>query len=188
MSNALRMLQGADDASPTVSVVLGRDGLPVGAVAGSRLDAAPGRVWSVVHDLERYPDRVPMIHRVRRRGPRVDMMLRLKVAVFSARFGFSAHVVAEAERWLELRHIAGEPDGLVVRFELTPIEEGRATWTTASVSFDVRSLGWLVKFFLRHHPEIQNGVLPGAALTLLGSLRDAVGRGADAAASTRQSR
>ena len=41
-------------------------------------------------------------------------------------------------------------------------------------SFEVESLGWLVKYFLKHHPEIRHGIFPGVALVLHDSLRRAV--------------
>ena len=40
--------------------------------------------------------------------------------------------------------------------------------------FDLMSLGWLAKYFLRHHPEIQFGIFPGVALVLVDSLRRAL--------------
>lgn len=36
------------------------------------------------------------------------------------------------------------------------------------------SLGWLAKYFLRHRPEIQFGVMPGVAVGLLESIRRAL--------------
>jgi hypothetical protein len=41
------------------------------------------------------------------------------------------------------------------------------------IGFDIESLGWLVKLFLKHHPEIQFGVFSGCALALLESMRTA---------------
>ena len=35
---------------------------------------------------------------------------------------------------------------------------------------------WLVKYFLRHHPEIQHGIFPGITLVLLDSIRRATSR------------
>ena len=49
--------------------------------------------------------------------------------------------------------------------------EDDACEVTTSVTYDIYSLGWLVKYFLRHHPEIQLGVFPGTVLTILDSLR-----------------
>lgn len=151
----------------------GPDGLPAGAI-GTMLIAAPvARVWEVVRDVGRYAQRVPMVHRASRNGDRVSMQLKFKLAIFSAKFGFTADLKAEEQRWLELQYVSGEPAEIRLRFELEPAEGDRATLTRAHVSFDIQSLGWLVKYFLRHHPEIQYGVFPGTTLVLLDSIRKA---------------
>jgi hypothetical protein len=66
-----------------------------------------------------------------------------------------------------------EPKDIRLRFTLTPTEGGRACSAEADVEFDLTSLGWMAKYFLRHHPEIQFGVFPGVALVLVDSLRRA---------------
>ena len=61
-----------------------------------------------------------------------------------------------------------------MRFELTPIDDGRACTVSGDGEFDLHSLGWLVKYFLKHHPEIQHGIFPGVALVLIDSLKRAL--------------
>jgi carbon monoxide dehydrogenase subunit G len=159
---------------PVVRVQLDDDALPIGAAGELRVPAPPAAVWRVVRDLAGYSRSVPMIDRVEVDGDRVTMKLRFRLAVFSARFGFSARMSSEEERWLALSYLSGEPAGIQIRFELCPLDEGRATLLAASISFDIQSLGWLVKFFLRHHPEIRYGVYTGSTLVLLDSVRRAV--------------
>ena len=60
-----------------------------------------------------------------------------------------------------------------LRFTLTPVEDGAACLVEGDGEFDLHSLGWLVKYFLKHHPEIQHGIFPGVALVLIDSLRRA---------------
>jgi hypothetical protein len=60
-----------------------------------------------------------------------------------------------------------------MRFSLTPIEGERACFVETEAGFDVQSLGWLVKYFLKHHSEIQHGIFPGITLVLLDSIRRA---------------
>ena len=72
---------------------------------------------------------------------------------------------------LELSHVEGEPRDLVLRFDVLPVEDPAQSVLVAGIGFDISSLGWLVKFFLKHHPEIQYGVFPGSALTLVDTLR-----------------
>lgn len=163
----------SDDQSPILKVRLGKDGRPIGAAATARIDQPVARVWSVISDMS-YAHFLPMVHRVQRSGDSVTFDLKFKVGFLSAGFQFTALATYEAERWLELRWTAGEPRDIRLRFHLTPIAEGRACLVEGDGEFDIYSLGWLVKFFLKNHPEIQFGVFPGVALVLIDSLRRAV--------------
>jgi len=163
--------------SPVVRVRLAPDGRPLAASAEGRIERPVGRVWEVIADVGRYAERVPMIHRVRRDGDRVTVDLRFKITLFSVGFQFTADATYEEEKWLELRWVAGEPRGIRLRFELEPADEGRATVMRSDGEFDADSLGWLAKYFLRHHPEIQYGIFPGVALALLDSMRRAAEAG-----------
>jgi hypothetical protein len=165
-------------AGPLLQVHLDAKGLPTRAVAAARIDATPARVWAIVTDVDRYPERVPMIHRIRRDGERVTVGLRFRVTLFSVGFEFTAEVRREAGRSLELRGVSGEPRGLLLRFDLSPLAGGSATLMQTSAELDVLSLGWLAKYFLGHHPEIQHGILPGVALALLDAMRRAALAGA----------
>jgi carbon monoxide dehydrogenase subunit G len=158
---------------PIVHVRESSDHRPIGASASTRVAAPPSRVWEVIADLERYPGRVPMIHRVRRSGDRITIDLKFKVAFFSVGFTFVADATYEAERWLELRWVSGEPRDIRLRFDLEPADDGRACIVRGDGEFDVHSVGWLAKYFLKHHPEIEYGIFPGVALSLIDSIRRA---------------
>ena len=162
---------------PLLAVHLGPDGLPSVAVAAGRIAATPARVWAVISDVDHYAGRVPMIHRVRKDGDRVTVGLRFKVAFFSMGFEFVAEERHEDERMLDLRGVSGEPRGLRLGFDLAPHAGGAETLLETHAEFDLLSVGWLAKYFLKHHPEIQYGVFPGVALSLLDSMtRAAEGR------------
>jgi ribosome-associated toxin RatA of RatAB toxin-antitoxin module len=158
---------------PVVKVRTAPDGKPLGATAVARIDHPVSVVWAALSDVERYAKHLPMVHRVHRRGDDLTFELRFKIGFFSVGFHFDAHATYEAERWLELRWTAGEPRGIKLRFTLTPTDDGRACTVEGEGEFDVMSLGWLTKYFLRHHPEIQFGIFPGVALVLVDSLRRA---------------
>ena len=158
---------------PIVHVRLSPDGRPAGASAETRIARPVARVWSVIADLDGYPGRVPMIDRVKRDGDRVTVHLKFKVALFSVGFTFTADATYEPERWLELRWVSGEPRGILLRFELEPADDGRACIVRGDGEFDAMSLGWLTKYFLKHHPEIEYGIFPGVALALIDSMRKA---------------
>jgi hypothetical protein len=158
---------------PLVEVRLGPDGLPAGARAAGRVAAPPARVWSVVSDVGSYVNRVPMIHHVRRDGTRVTVGLRFKVALFSVGFEFVAEARKEEGRTLELLGVSGEPRGLTLGFHLEPLAGGVETLLTTHATFDLHSVGWLAKYFLKHHPEIQYGVFPGVSLSLYDCMRRA---------------
>ncbi len=161
-------------ADPLVAIHTGPDGLPSGATAAARVAATPEQVWAVVSDIASYSGHIPMISKVTREGDRVKVHLKFRISLYSVGFDFTADGVYEENKWLEMRWVAGEPRELNIRFDLQPIEGG--TLVHARCSFDLSSLGWLVKYFLKHHPEIQWGVFPGTALTLLQSMRQAVER------------
>jgi hypothetical protein len=154
-----------------VKVRFGPDGRPVGAVAELRVDRPVADVWAVLADLQRFAERLPMVHRARRDGDRVTFDLKFKIGFFSVGFQFKAEATYEAEKWLELRWYEGEPRDVRLRFDLKPEDEGKACLVEGHGEFDVQSLGWLVKYFLRHHPEIQYGIFPGIALALVDTLR-----------------
>jgi ribosome-associated toxin RatA of RatAB toxin-antitoxin module len=149
--------------------------MPVGAGATSRIERPVTEVWAVLADVERYASFLPMVHRARRTGDDVTYDLKFRIGFFSVGFQFTAHATWEAEKWLELRWLSGEPEGIRLRFDVTPLEDGRACQVTGDGEFDLQSLGWLVKYFLKHHPEIQHGIFPGVALVLVDSLRRALG-------------
>jgi len=162
----------AAGAPPLIRVELGSDGLPAGAIAGVRVAAPPERVFAVLSDVQAYAGRVPMVHKVKLEGERVTVSLKFKISLFSVGFEFVADATKEDNRWLELRHVSGEPRELRLRFDVIP--DGGGSLVYAAISFDVMSLGWLAKYFLKHHPEIQYGIFPGASLALLDSMRRAV--------------
>jgi ribosome-associated toxin RatA of RatAB toxin-antitoxin module len=169
-----KVFADSDGRSPLVLVRMSPTGQALGASAVGRIERPVARVWEMVADVDRYPERVPMVHRLKRHGERVTVDLKFKVALFSAGFTFTADVVAnQGERWFELRWVEGEPRAIRLRFELSPLDDDRACLVRVDGEFDAMSLGWLVKFFLKHHPEIQHGVFPGVVLVLLDAMRRA---------------
>lgn len=158
---------------PIVRVRQAADGRPTGAAASARIERPVAQVWAVVADIERYARFLPMVHRTRRQGDSVTFELRFRIGFFSVGFQFTAAATYEAEKWLELRWTAGEPRDIRLRFSLTPTADGKACLVEGDGEFDLQSLGWLVKYFLKHHPEIQHGIFPGVALVLIDSLRRA---------------
>lgn len=161
-----------------LKVQIDRHGCARSATAVARIERPVSEVWRIVSDVDAYPGRVPMIHRVRldRRDarPRATVALKFKLSLFSVGFDFVVDVHSETERWVELRYVSGEPHGIRLRFDLEPAGDGAATLLRSTGEFDVMSLGWLAKYFLKHHPEIQFGVIPGVAVGLLEAMRNAL--------------
>jgi carbon monoxide dehydrogenase subunit G len=154
-----------------VEVELDGEGQATAGVAVARIDAPPARVFSAFREVERYAGRVPMIQRVRRGGDHVNVELRFRMPLFSVRFAFRAAFSERPPEWIDLRWVSGEPRGLHIRHDLEPLDGGSATRVRTRVGFDILSLGWLVKYFLHHHPEIRFGVFSGSALVLQDGLR-----------------
>ena len=159
--------------SVAVEVKVDDQGKPREATAEARIACSAARVWRVIEEVDRYPERVPMIHRVRLDGDRATVDLKFKIALFSVGFTFVVDVKSEKEKWLELKYVSGEPRGIILRFDLEPVDDGKACVLKSTGAFDATSLGWLAKYFLRHHPEIQFGIMPGVAVGLLESMRRA---------------
>lgn len=157
---------------PSIEVDVGPDGTPAAATATTRIAAPLARVWSHILDVDRYPAIVPMLSKVTRAGDRVTVHLKFKVAFFSVGFEFVADATYDERRWLDLRWVGGEPRDLHIRFELADAGDA-ATTLRATISFDPFSLGWLTKYFLKHHPEIRYGIFPGCAYGLADSMRQA---------------
>ena len=155
-----------------IEVDTGADGTPASATATTHIAAPPARVWSHIVAVERYPEFVPMLAKARREGDRVTVHLKFKVAFFSVGFDFVADAKYEEARWLDLRGVSGEPRDLHIRFELADAPD-HSTTLRSTISFDPFSLGWLTKYFLKHHPEIRYGICPGCALGLADSMRQA---------------
>jgi len=160
--------------SVAVTVDINDAGLPRAARAEVRIARPVADVWKVVQDVDRYADRIPMMHRVRSDGDRATVDLKFKVALFSVGFQFVVDVERKHEESIELRWVSGEPRGIRLRFDLEPLDEGAACRLRSTGEFDAMSLGWLAKYFLKHHPEIQFGVMPGVAVALLQSMRQVV--------------
>jgi ribosome-associated toxin RatA of RatAB toxin-antitoxin module len=161
---------------PVVRVTLAGDGQPLRAAARGRIDHPAAHVWATIYDVERFANYLPMVNHARRRGDSVTFDLKFRIGFFSVGFEFTTLATYEPEKWLLLTWTAGEPRGIKMRFSLTPIvrEKGEAACLVETeAEFEVQSLGWLVKYFLKHHPEIQHGIFPGITLVLLDSIRRA---------------
>lgn len=157
---------------PVVRTLLA-GGKSAGAVAALHVDAPVERIFAVLEDVEGLPSRVPMIHEVVRDGDQLDIQLRFKVALFSAKFGFRAIRRVDPGRSVSLTYVSGHPRDLSIRFDVLAADDG-ATALYVGATYDIDSLGWLVSYFLRHHPEIRLGVHPGTVLTLLDAVERAV--------------
>jgi hypothetical protein len=158
---------------PVVRVTPGPGGRPVRAASRGRVESPAAHVWETIFDVERFARSLPMVDHARRRGDSVKFDLKFKVGFFSAGFDFTTRMSYEPGKWLVYDWTAGEPRGIHMRFEIAPIEGESACIVTTEAGFEVQSLGWLVKYFLKHHPEIQHGIFPGLTLVLLDSIRRA---------------
>jgi len=72
--------------------------------------------------------------------------------------------------------VEGKPQGLRAHFRAQAVvHAGRPqTLVYCSMRFEVKSLGWLVDYFLRHHPEIELGVFSASSPVILLTLKEAV--------------
>jgi ribosome-associated toxin RatA of RatAB toxin-antitoxin module len=161
---------------PLVEMTVGPKGLPIAACAAAIVEASPERVFDVLRDVERYAERIPLMHRARVHGDWAEFSLRLKLAFFGVGFSFASNIVEEPGRSLALRYRSGEPKDIAIHYDVAPVSSGEPDRCLlfVHIGFEIESLGWLVKLFLKHHPEIQFGVFSGCALALLESMRSAI--------------
>ena len=110
------------------------------------------------------------------RGDRLRVRLTLKYRFVILRFKFQVDADAEVGEngRLDLYGISGKPKGLRAHFRLQPVADGKQTLIYCSLRFEVRSLGWLVDYFLRHHPEIELGVFSATAPVIVLTLKEHV--------------
>jgi ribosome-associated toxin RatA of RatAB toxin-antitoxin module len=160
--------------SVAVNVDIDKAGTPTAARAETRIERPVSEVWKVVSDVSRYADRIPMMHRVRLDRDRATVDLKFKISLFSVGFQFVVDIEQKHEESIALRWVSGEPRGIHLRFDLDPLDDGAACRLRSTGEFDAMSLGWLAKYFLKHHPEIQFGIVPGVAVGLLESMRQAL--------------
>jgi hypothetical protein len=160
-----RFIDGEPGALVRLSV--DHDGAPVGAIAEQRMDVPVQSFAPLFRDVEQLPRYSPMLHRLRRDGDHVSVVMRFKIPLISVKFGFEARLATDETSWFELVYLAGEPRDMRLRCEARPTADGKASQLRVATSFDVMSLGWLVKIFLRHHPEIRQGIYPAVATTIL---------------------
>jgi hypothetical protein len=161
-------------------VELQRNGKNVssGARAFARLDADMAKMMHVLDQVERqgsfadFVRHIPMVRELKRQGERFVIGLQFKVSILSVKFGATLTATREDESALRLDYVDGEPAGLSLRFAGHPLE-GKALLET-SVFYDIDSLGWLAKHFLKHHPEIRDGAYAGTAIAIVEALRAAV--------------
>ena len=112
--------------------------------------------------------------------PVVRVNLKFKVAFFGVRFHFIAtHERNESQMCARLRYAGGRIRDLAIDVEVAGLGDDRSL-LRCHVGFDPTSLGWLVKAFLKHHPEIEGGLHAGSVMAIADAGRDLAERRASA--------
>ena len=112
-------------------------------------------------------------------GERMRVRIDTRYRFFILRLGL--HVIVEialpGDGSLDLHTVGGRIRDLRAHFRLRPAgEDDRQTLFYCSLSYDVRSVGWLVDYFLRHHPEVEMGVFAATAPVIAYALKEQVER------------
>ncbi len=148
------------------------DGERPRAAAALMAVAAPAEVlWSIVGDIDRFPKLIRMVHSVRHLDPTpagvdvVEVNLRFKLAFFSTKFDFVATRETTGERRVEVHYLRGKVRDVVIEIEVLELDAEHSV-LRCHVGFDPLALGWLVKIFLRHHPEIEWGLHTGSVMSI----------------------
>jgi hypothetical protein len=136
-------------------------------------------VERVRHDNGGFLNDVNMIHKFKilqddgdRLRVRIDM--RYRYVVLSFKFHVVADVFVREGGRLDLHAVEGKVKDLAIHFRLRPVHDGEHTLFYCSMYYDVSSLGWLVDYFLKHHPEIELGVFSASAPVISLALKQTV--------------
>ena len=108
---------------------------------------------------------IPMIKSLSLDGDRAAIQMQFKVAFLSVNFGVKGRVTRESERVVHFQSSEGEPRDTHLRFEL------KDNAVELTISFDLDSLGFVAKYFLKHHPEIRPGIFAGVAYSVGDSIQ-----------------
>lgn len=165
------------------------DGTLLRSVAVALVDAPLNKVVSEVQRIRTrrggFLRDVNIINRVTFLGEegdrlRIRLELRYRFFLFRTKFQVDADVTVGEGGSLDLVGTSGKPQGLRAHFRARPVvvDPGgpEQTLVFCSLRFDVHSLGWLVDYFLRHHPEIELGVFSATAPVIVLTLKEAVER------------
>lgn len=162
-----------------------QDGTLLRSVAVALVEAPLERVVEEVRRIRTHEGGflrdVNLIHRVQvLTGPpgglRLRLAMRYRFLFFRTTFEVDADVLLGEGASLDLVGVSGKPSGLRAHFRALPVSPaGRPeTLVFCSLRFDIASLGWLVDYFLRHHPEIELGVFSATAPVIVLTLKEAV--------------
>lgn len=151
-------------------------GVPVGVKNWLTVPLPPERIVERITALQGRFDfspflvEIPMVRNLQIVGDNVRIELQFKVAFLSVKFGCRAKIIREANNIVRVEYVDGEPAGLRLRFTLLPDGEGLSRVEVES-GFDLDSLGWVAKYFLKHHPEIRPGVFAGVGYAISDVIR-----------------
>lgn len=166
--------------NPVIELLRKSDGRSSGARAFALLDCTLPRLQEafdrieITGDFHSFVKHIPMVKELKKKGDRYAIELQFKVAILSVKFGAEMRLVREGPNAIRFDYIEGEPDGLSLRFAGHPM--GDKVLLQIDVGYEIDSLGWLAKHFLRHHPEIRDGAHAGTAVAIVEALRTAVER------------
>jgi ribosome-associated toxin RatA of RatAB toxin-antitoxin module len=144
---------------------------PRAAAALMAVNAPAEVLWSIVGNIDSFPKLINMVHSVRHLDANADgvdvvkVNLRFKMAFFSTKFDFVATRETTGERRVEVNYVSGKVRDVAIEIEVLDIDAEHSV-LRCHVGFDPLSLGWLVKVFLRHHPEIEWGLHTGSVMSI----------------------
>jgi hypothetical protein len=150
------------------------------AASAATLLAAPPEVVAREIEAVRYTGgfltKIPMVHGVKLledRGltGRLRLDFRYRFLLVGVKFYVAGDHATDGRSFWDTRGTEGSIRDLWLKLRLAPAGDGRSAFYCA-VSFDIRSLGWLVDYFLKHHPEIEMGIFASSALVLARTLKE----------------
>ena len=166
--------------NPVIELFRGTNGIASGARAFARIQAPQSQVRVAFDRIENegsfaeFVRHIPMVKELKKVRDHFVIALQFRVAILSVGFGAEMRLVREGPDDVRFEYVKGEPRGLTLRFASHPLDDG--SLMQIDVGFDIDSLGWLAKHFLKNHPEIRDGAHTGTAVAIVEALRTAVER------------
>ncbi len=148
--------------------------------AGILINATPDQVWKVITDFKSYPEFYPQMYKteiVAKHGNFVDVkiVLKFKFTIISTKIRYTLRQwLKKKDRVMVWHIISGDMKVNRGQWTLIPVADGKKTIAFYSVYADLKTMGGVVKFFLKREPKLELALQVSTAILVARSTRERV--------------